>query len=414
MEKNLLLKISSNYNLKTIFSYEDYKFVLRLIKYNKAIQDKIEITQAHYKDQQDNFKYIQKYEYTYNQYTIKDFFDQNDHIFFFVFVVYIILYGLALTKIKVIYYIVFVFIFLGLELFYKISEEIAKKVDIIGAKSTLLNILISLLLPIGLPKIITLIDFGNNQNSLKIIKYVNLNIISLFLLNAGYGFITYYPELYPYLKLKLFIVIISIIFDCSYEIAIIYRNYLLFKIKEFDWDYYYLDMFFLFFNHFSIALKIYIFLFLLDIIEQLRSFTIYLLEYKNIRINKYILPNDFLKMKNKSSFLFSKVKEFIAKHHYDEYELFNFINQLRKKNKVKMLLLDEHLPDFIVKELSEAMFESYKNIFKLGKEKYLFKYKFGEFKKNAEENKNILIKDNFNRINIVIRNEIEYVLIYED
>ena len=77
------------------------------------------------------------------------------------------------------------------------------------------------------------------------------------------------------------------------------------------------------------------------------------------------------------------------------------------------MLLDEQLPDFIGNELSEAKFESHKNIFKLGKEKYLFKYKIGEFEKNVEENKNILIKDNFNRINLVRRNKIEYVLIYE-
>ena len=153
---------------------------------------------------------------------------------------------------------------------------------------------------------------------------------------------------------------------------------------------------------------------MLDIINKLRSATIYLLEYKNIRINNYILPNDFLKTKNKSSFLFSKVKEFTVRQGSDEYRLFNFINLLRKENNVNKLLLNEQIPDFIVNELSEAIFEGYKNIFKLGKEKYLFKYKFGEFKKNAEENKKILIKDNFNRINIVIRNDVEYVLIYED
>ena len=96
-----------------------------------------------------------------------------------------------------------------------------------GVNIYIINPLISLFLSLVLPIIISLKVFGKNKNSLKIVKYVNLNIISLFLLNAGYGFITYYPILYPYLKLKLFIVIISIIFDCFYEIAIIYRNYLL-------------------------------------------------------------------------------------------------------------------------------------------------------------------------------------------
>ena len=139
MEKNLLLKISSNYNLKKIFSYEDYKFVLRLIKYNKAIQDKIGITLDDYKDQQDNFKYIQKNEYKYNN-TIKKFFNKSENIYFFVFFVYIILYGLALTKIKVVYYIVIILICFGLELLKVFSERnFTTKNDILGVKSLLLN-----------------------------------------------------------------------------------------------------------------------------------------------------------------------------------------------------------------------------------------------------------------------------------
>ena len=154
MEKNLLLKISSNYNLKKIFSYEDYKFVLRLIKYNKAIQDKIGITLEDYKDQQDNFKYIQKYNYKYNHNTIKNFFNKEDNILFFLFIIYIILYGLSFIKTKVMLYIVIFFVFFGSDFLKDFSKRIfTTKAEIIGVKSSFLNALISFFLPTGLPKL---------------------------------------------------------------------------------------------------------------------------------------------------------------------------------------------------------------------------------------------------------------------
>ena len=55
-------KIRSNYNLKTIFSYLDYPYILKLIKYNKNLQSKLGLTLENYKNKSDfnKYEYIKK------------------------------------------------------------------------------------------------------------------------------------------------------------------------------------------------------------------------------------------------------------------------------------------------------------------------------------------------------------------
>ena len=49
-DNNILLKINSNYNLMRIFSYLNYDKILKLIKNNKLLQNKIGIEKNNYKD----------------------------------------------------------------------------------------------------------------------------------------------------------------------------------------------------------------------------------------------------------------------------------------------------------------------------------------------------------------------------
>lgn len=412
MEKNKLLNVLSNYNLKKIFSYTDYNFILRLIKYSKSIQNKLGITLQNYND------YISficiKNTNVVDPSKMEKFLYSDENMFFVIILINIILYGLFLTNITIFYYISIIFELLLFNLIFQNGFILKSITNIIGIKGLFINWIFTFFPYYGIPKILTyIIKNEYNENSLKIINYVNLILILYFIFNVVYLFLIYYPKLYTYLKLKIFFSIIFILFDCLYEFAIIWRMYLIFNLKEYDKADNFYVYFLIFFNHHLIILKIRIIIFLLNTFIIIGISYYYLIEYKNIKINKYLILDNFEKLENKRNYLISKSKDFIIEHSEEELNLFSLINEFRTNNKVNKLILDKNIPDFIINESSEIMLEDIKNIFKLNKEKYLFKYKKGEFKLNFQKNEDILIKENLNRINIIIGKEIEYIIIYQ-
>ena len=46
--QDIIQRINSNYNKKIVFSYLKYNYVLKLIKYNKLIQNQLDLTQRDY------------------------------------------------------------------------------------------------------------------------------------------------------------------------------------------------------------------------------------------------------------------------------------------------------------------------------------------------------------------------------
>ena len=58
-DEEILSKLSSNYCLKTVFSYVNYQLLLNLIKHNKHLQNKLGINSNNYKNEY-NFQYIKR------------------------------------------------------------------------------------------------------------------------------------------------------------------------------------------------------------------------------------------------------------------------------------------------------------------------------------------------------------------
>ena len=75
---------------------------------------------------------------------------------------------------------------------------------------------------------------------------------------------------------------------------------------------------------------------------------------------------------------------------------------------------EHNLPDFITKEKTKMYFYPNENIYKLSSNCYIFKYVKDEFQNhiNNDEIMNILTNGLLDRINIIEKNEFEYISIY--
>ena len=142
----------------------------------------------------------------------------------------------------------------------------------------------------------------------------------------------------------------------------------------------------------------------------------YLNEFKYIKIHNYLLSYDFEKIKYKNKYLCEEAKYFKHLKTDEEKEIISSINKFRVENKIQELaLIEEKIPEFIINdELSEVNLLTQETLFHLGNEKYLFRYKIGEFVNNIQKNKDILLKSNLKRINIIIQNDKVFILIYEN
>ena len=74
----------------------------------------------------------------------------------------------------------------------------------------------------------------------------------------------------------------------------------------------------------------------------------------------------------------------------------------------------EKLPEFLINEKTQLIFNDYDNIFKLSKNFYVFKYKINEFQNYINNNQilNIITIETLNEINIIKQNNFEFISIY--
>jgi hypothetical protein len=141
-------------------------------------------------------------------------------------------------------------------------------------------------------------------------------------------------------------------------------------------------------------------------------------QFKDVNIIDFLIRKDFnnLNIKEINKLIFENARNYKYKLNKTQIDLIGKINEIRKKNNIPFLSYDktERIPHFIIDGVTEEIFDKDKNKFKLKNFLYLFKYKKNEFQNFIETDEilSVITNELFNKIKIIERNNIEYILIY--
>ena len=381
-----ILKIKSDYIIKSLFSFIEYDKVLKLIKNNKTLQNKLGFNIENYKYKSDP----PRYEYTEKVQMIK-----NN------------------TKNKL------------------------RDNAIPGTISISLTCLCSIIYFIYLILLVVLNTFDEynvidnyNEKSFNTINIINKCLFIYVVCIIIFAFVKYNYIFnkfsYDYgltKKFKSGLIIFMNLVNFLFEGLVIWKLILSYQIKKdgITW-FMVLDYLFLIFNIFYISIFIFLTKFYFtESGTRIRIVSkIVLTSYNNIQIENYNLPENFNKLTKteRKKYISDNSKNFIYKITKEEKELINSINKFRKSKYRDKLYICGYstIPDFFDNESTEVMINTEQNIFKLSNKEYLFKYKVGIFKNNFNNDKriiDILVKFNLNHIQIINQRGIEYIFVYE-
>ena len=360
--------VSSDYILRNIFSFIKYSEIIKLVKYNKKLQTKLDID-------------INNYVYEYKKLTKSyDYLPPHvDNGWGDLF--YAIHYSFILLP-HFIFFIIYYLIIDILEI--KLNETF---------KDSRWN-------------------FINN----KIINrlYLILIIVSIYVIS--HAAIRVYSDYKKRKIIYIFLIILCFNGLCAYEILTIIR---IFQIIYYAINRKWLIIFDILF---FIANASYLFFYFLIFIDYKKGETynseetkIYLVSYKNIRIDEYALPDYFIELKNKRDYISKIANQLKVDYCEMDYKLVDLINDFRNKNKLNELKIDYKLSKFILDDSTVILLSSL-NIIKLSNNAYVFRFKEYDFDRYTfMENKNIsniLLNENLNRINIIQQGKIKYILVY--
>ena len=392
---SLLDKIKSKYILKKILclAYEDMKPVLKLVKYNKSLLNKLDI----------NIKENYIYE-------IKRKIERNQ--------IKVCFFGLNLA----IYMFLFIFFFTYIISFYvggKFNDENLKKGYNVKKKR--------------------FVDFMDNYI---LFIYFGFIIASLIFMIIFFLYISFAFKKY----VKLIIIAFIIFVDLSHYIAYIIKlafTIKLIKKELFPGECYpetanpscsYLEKEkeeknakIIWFYSFDIVIIVFLSLYILfcfplllgllkdDIIKY------FINQFNGINIYTFELPDIFhnLSVKEKNEIVFGKenLAEYKYKSNTNIYLISNKINDIRRNKNVTLLNIcqRENLPDFIINEKTKMYFYPNENVYKLSPNFYVFKYPKDEFQNHINNNeiRNIITNELLDEISIIEKNEFEYISLYK-
>lgn len=364
-KKNLINNIKSKYDLYSLFSYVEFNRILKIIKYNKALQKRLNISINNY-----HFKY--KYE---TKEIVKTGVDYDKLNFFS--------HAFSITNlIIIIYQITYSLIFLCNNPYNKFIIGKRNYSLIVGFNVFLCFFFILIIL---LVIIFFYMDLNPESKASWILTFINLTIyLFVFIMLLVILVINIKFENYEYT----WPVICTIILILLYGIAILFII--------------------------SFIIMFYCFLRASIIYEY------YINDFNGFKIEDFKFDGDITKKSAKEIKLFfiRNANKFIFKNTNKQINLIELINQVRNnKYHIQPLNIKNNIPDIFINENSKIFF-SVNNIVKINSRKYLFRNKEGEFEKKLHKNDlkimRIIGMDHLNSIIIIEKNKIEYILIYDE
>ena len=379
-----LSKISSEFCLKKVFSYLNYKTTLQIAKNNRELQKKLGINLQNYKTES-NYGYVER--------KIRMASGQSAYDASFQSMSLLITGCMSVTFL--LYFITYTILLVTMNLFNETNSKDNYDKDYI--------------------------DIINKIN--------NSLFILIFIVICSFYVLNYFifkdfdidTNLRKYLKTTILIVIILIHF--TYERLVIWKLALSYDIKKDSITWFMvLDYLFIVFNFiYIIYLVITAILYYISSGESISNKTdFFLTTFKDIKVNYFLLPDfNVLNRKEKLNFIYRNIKNIELFISEEEIDLIFLINNFRKKNNVQILSMSKRkrLPSFIVNPPSEIILLSYKHIFQFKNNSYLLRYQIGEFenklKNNDKEITNILLKENLNRIIVLRQGNIQNICVFE-
>ena len=382
-QKEILLKIKSDFCLKTIFTYLNYNYILKLIKNNKKIQRKLGIDIQNYK-QKSSYKFVERKKIIKN--------DPLNHVAFRIVYIYVVSFLTTLVFFAIVLIFSILFIIRGF------NDNNTKS--------------------------------NYNKKYFNIIKKINISLFGfLGYIIASYYIIfiwaikTCYIDYGKELLLKKCLLIITVFIYIIYDAFIIIKLYLSYKIKKNKITWFMICDYFLIFliPLYLIGIIYTIYRYFVDAgkgILSSQNKKYILKQFQNIDIEDFELPNNFKEKNNdeKRLYIFNNKNYYVIKPSYDN--ILKLINEFRKKNNIDELTIEtESFSNLIINKYSEIILFKNKSIFKISKWKYLLvnpnKEFENKFKNRNKDLINILLNKNINTIQIYKRDNIEFICVYK-
>ena len=379
-----ITKIHNTYNLKSVFEYLDYQYILKLIKNNKNLQNKLEISFKNYKKESN----YQSYQYIKNK-EIYYFDDDCDNC--------------ENKKIIILtFYMIYVFIYMTFCSVFDFEDYDTKYYDSYSKFQIIKSI---------------------NGHTWVIGLLLIIFITFIFVVDNNKCF--YFNE-----KYRAIIIIISLLLQLISEGFAIWRlilSYIIIdeKILKSDWILYHMEQIIIW-DYIFIVINFIITIYtLLHFRKNLKryittsSINYIIISLYNINIKEYTLPNGFITMSKYKQFqyILNKFKNIEYIMTQEQKDLIKLINEFREDNNLEKFLFDKNnkLPTFIIKKPAVIMLNPTQNFFQLSKKEYLFRYYIGDFKIKFQSRENniisILSNKDINYIKIIGQEEYEYIFL---